>query len=207
MALRRALTLQNIADSKVSRFSFTGDWFDAFGNPQSTGIWFIYGESGSGKTTFVLELIKYLAGHVNSVFFESLEEGELSAALKDNIVRLGMSKLKNVLVIEETLEEMKERLEQRKSPDVFVIDSVEHSEFKTVDQILELKRKYKKKLFVFVGQASGDRPRTTLGESILFIANQKIKVEGYKALSRGRSSGVKKYFTVWEEEAIKYWNK
>ena len=207
MAIRRAFTLQNIVEKKVSKFPFAGAWFDAFGTPQKTGIWFICGESGSGKTTFVLDLIKCLAMYSNSVLLESYEEGKVSAALQDAILRLGMTAVKNVIVADDTHEEMIERLEGHKSANVVIIDSVEHSEFRDIKQVVDLKRQFPNKLFIFIGQASGTKPRTMLGESILFIANQKIWIEGYRAFSRGRSNGPLRYYTIWEQEANIYWDK
>ena len=193
-------------DAKISRFDFKGEWYDAFGMPQSTGIWFIYGESGSGKTTFVLKLIKCLSQY-GSVLFESHEEGEMSASLQDGIKRVGLLDARNVRVVDETIEEMVKRLESGKSSKVIVIDSTEHSGIKDIGQVIELKRRFPRKLFVFVGQASGSKPRTMLGESILFVANQKIWIEGYRAFSRGRSMGPVRYYTIWDEEARIYWNK
>jgi len=208
MAIRRALTLQNIVDAKIPRFDFAGEWFEAFGRPQMGGIWFVYGGSGSGKTSFVLSLMKCMSVFSNKILFESHEEGEKSTALQDSIKRLGLLSIdKKVMVIDESLEEMYERLDMQKSPDIIFIDSLEHSEFKNIKQVVDLRKRYPKKTFVIIGQASGSNPRTELGVSVLFIANQKIYVEGYRAFSRGRSFGSKEYFTIWEEEAAIYWNK
>ena len=206
MALRRALTLQNVVDAKVSRFPFEGEWYRAFGMPQRTGIWFVYGESASGKTTFVLSLMKCLAQYVSSILLESLEEGEISVSLQDSIKRLGLLDIKRkIMVVDESLEDMMERLDAPRSPEVVLIDSVEHSGFRDVEQVIALRRKFPKKLFVFIGQASGTSPRSKLGESILFIANQKIRVEGYRAICRGRSFGPEKHLTLWDVEAKSYW--
>lgn len=208
MAIRRALTLQNIIDAKIPRFDFTGEWLDAFGKPQMGGIWFVYGGSGSGKTSFVLSLMKYMASFANKILFESHEEGEISAALQDSIIRLGLLSVdKKILVTDENTDDMFERLDASRSANIVFIDSLEHSDFKNIKQIVDMKKQYPNKTFVIIGQASGTRPRTELGESVLYIANQKIHVEGYRAFSRGRSFGEKRYFTIWEEEAAKYWDK
>lgn len=206
MALKRALTLQNVMDADVKTFDFAGEWLDAFGKPQATGVWLVYGGSGSGKTTFVMMLIKYLAAF-GRVLFVSYEEGLSSASLKVTIDRLGLMERQNeVLVTIDSVEELDERLSKQRSPDIVVIDSLELSEFNTVRQIKMFADKYPQKLFIYIGQADGDKPRSELGKAVLFLANQKIYVEGYRAFTRGRSQGEKDAFiTIWAERGDKYW--
>ena len=206
MALKRALTLQNVMDADVKTFDFAGEWLDAFGKPQATGVWLVYGGSGSGKTTFVMMLIKYLAAF-GRVLFVSYEEGLSSASLKVTIDRLGLMERQNeVLVTIDSVEELDERLRKQRSPDIVVIDSLELSEFNTVRQIKMFADKYPQKLFIYIGQADGDKPRSELGKAVLFLANQKIYVEGYRAFTRGRSQGEKDAFiTIWAERGDKYW--
>lgn len=206
MALKRALTIKNILDAKVERFAFTGEWYEAFGEPQSTGIWFIFGGSGSGKTSFIMMLIKYLASFCR-VLFVSYEEGTVSGSLQEIIKRLGLLEQQNrVLVSVDTLDELELRLSRSRSAKAVIIDSLEHSEFKSIQQIKELAERFPQKLFILIGQAEGDRPRTELGRSVLFLANQKIYVEGYRAFTRGRSHGTPgAYFTIWGEAGDEYW--
>ena len=48
MAIKRAFTVQNIIDKKYDLFDFEGEWYDAFDQPETTGVWFIWGNSGNG---------------------------------------------------------------------------------------------------------------------------------------------------------------
>ena len=208
MAKQKILTLKNVVDAKIRTFNFTGEFYGAFGCPRMGGLWYVYGGSGSGKTSFILSLMKEMAPLTNKILFESYEEGVISLSFQKNIKRLGMLSLNNkIQITDESLEEMIERLNFQRSPDVVFIDSLEHSEFKNIKQITDLRDRYPQKTFVFVGQASGLRPRTELGESVLFIADQKIHLEGYRAISRGRSFGSAGYYTIWGEEAAVYWEK
>jgi len=206
MAIKRALTLQNIADAVVKKFEFVGEWRLAFGTPERTGVWYVFGGSGSGKTSFVLMMIKCLAAF-GKVLFVSYEEGEISASLQDGIERLGLLERKNdVLVCTDNLEELRERLERSRSSDIVIIDSLEYSEFTSIKQIKEFSDRFPGKLFVIIGQAEGERPRSELGKSVLFYAKQKIYVEGYRAFSRGRSFGEQGYLTIWHKGAEEYWS-
>jgi pantothenate kinase-related protein Tda10 len=200
--MNRALSLQNLLDTNIPIFDFDGEWREVFGTPQRTGIWFIYGASGHGKTSFVMQLIKKLAEY-DKVLYESYEEG-VSENLKKNIKRFGMLQFnKRVIVAIDTMIELKERLAVRKSPKIVIIDSLDISEFTTMKQINDLAKKYPQKLFIFTGWANGRMPAKKLSNSVLFIANQKIFIEGFRAFSRGRSYGEKDYYTIWSEGASK----
>ncbi len=205
MAVKRGLTLQNISDAKILRFDFKNEWFEAFGKPQRTNVWFVYGNTGHGKTSFILQLMKCLASF-SKFLFVSYEEGEISAALQDGIKRLGMLEVnKKVLVVTDTIEELEIRLNKKKSHDIILIDSLEYTDFRTIRQIRSFVLKYPKKLFIFIGQADGNKPMGKLGHDVLHYANQKIWVEGFRAICKGRSFGTKGYYTIWEERAREYW--
>jgi len=204
--LNRALTINDISNAKVERFEFTGEWLEAFGKPQKNGVWFVCGGSGHGKTSFILQLIKCLAGFENLIF-ESYEEGKISGSLQDGIKRFGLSQVqKNVKVCDDSLDDLEIRLKKKKSPNLILIDSLEYSEFRNLKHVVSYTRQFPKKLFIIIGQAEGSRPKSKLGQDMLFHANQKFWIEGYRAICRGRSFGDKGYFTIWEKGAKEYWD-
>jgi len=199
------LTLRNIVDAKIPVFDFTGEWEDAFGKPQSNGIWYVYGNSGHGKTSFILMLIKQLS-KFGKILFVSYEEGAGSVALQEGIKRLGLlNDNKRVVVSTEHVEELEKRLKTMRNRNIVIIDSLDLSGIKRTDQIISLKNKFKNKLFIYTGWARGKEPASRIGENVLYLANQKIIVEGYRAISRGRSSGERGYLTVWDKGATEYW--
>ena len=205
MSIKGELTLRNIVETKIPVFDFKGDWYNAFGQPQRNGIWFIYGGSGHGKTSFILKLIKELAKY-GKILFVSYEEGSASTLLQEGISRFGLMEAnKKVSVCTKSGKELSERLDNHKCPHIVIIDSLDMSEFKRVEQVIALKNKYKSKLFIFTGWAKSKVPAKRIGEDVLFIANQKIFVEGYRAISRGRSFGELGYLTIWEKGATEYW--
>lgn len=205
MALKRALTIQNVLEAEVKLFAFTGEWADAFGQPESTGVWYVFGSSGSGKTSFILRLIKCLSDYAG-VLLVSYEEGEVSASLQEGIVRVGLLQAKNkVLISVDNLQELTSRLNKRRSAEVVIIDSLEYSEFSSLKHLKQFTEQWPQKLFVIIGQADGAHPRSELGKSVLFMAKQKIYIEGYRAFSRGRSFGPAKHYTIWDKGAEAYW--
>jgi KaiC/GvpD/RAD55 family RecA-like ATPase len=202
---KRAYTIANILEKKYRRFDFQGDWYEAFGRPQTSGVWFIWGNSGSGKTTFVLQLIKYLAGF-DRVLFNSLEEGE-GATLQDGLVRAGFPSVgreaKRVLVDILGKGEPNDYLRQPKSPGVVVIDSFQALGM-TYREYMRFSREHRRKLLVFVSQADGSQPLGNHAKKVRYDAALKIWVEGFRAVSKGRFIGPTGYYTIWEEGAAKY---
>ncbi|MDR2148884.1 MAG: ATP-dependent serine protease [Tannerella sp.] len=205
MGIKGELTLRNIIESKIPVFDFRGEWLEAFGKPQRSGIWYIYGDSGHGKTSFILKLIKELA-KFDKILFVSYEEGSASTPLQEGISRFGLLEAnRKVSVCTKKGKELTERLDSRKCPNIVIVDSLDVSDFKRSEQVVELKNRYKNKLFIFTGWAKGREPAKRIGEDVLFMANQKIFIEGYRAISRGRSFGERGYLTVWEKGATDYW--
>jgi len=196
--------MKNIIDTKVPVFQFKGEWFDAFGTPERTGVWYIYGESTNGKTSFLLMLIKELS-NFGRVLFESYEEGLRSLSLQEGIKRLGLLGVNNrVLICLDSFQELKERLSKIKSQKIVIIDSLDMSGIRNVEQITKLAGEHPGKLFIFTGWAEGKEPKKNIGKDVKFIANQKIYIEGFRAFSLGRSIGIKGYLDVWKEEANRY---
>lgn len=202
--MKRAITIQNLLDSKIPTLDLDGEWYDAFGCPQSTGLWLIYAASGHGKTTFMMELIKKLS-ESGKVLYESYEEG-LSENLKQTVKRTGLSQIRNkVQIAVDSAEDLRRRLQSSRNIRYVIIDSLDMSDFATVKQVNALVEKHPSKLFVLTAWAVGKQPAKKLSNSVLFMANQKIYVEGFRAYSKGRSMGKKGYYTIWEQGAEEYW--
>ena len=51
---KRALTAKEVLRQKKPTFKLTGRWFDFIGEPERRGVWFIWGNSGNGKTGFAM---------------------------------------------------------------------------------------------------------------------------------------------------------
>ena len=206
MALQRALTVQNIYDTVYELIKFTGDWFDAFGCPETTGVWFVWGNSGNGKTSFILQLIKALSVFFN-ILFNSREEGT-THTLRKSFEEFNMKDVKSkLLVVNESIDDLKIRLRKKKSPHVVIIDSFQYMQMSYKDY-LEFKEEFSaKKLIIFISHADGKNPAGRSAKSVMYDASLKIWVEGYKAFSKGRYFGKHaiKGYTIFAERAKIYW--
>lgn len=199
--VKRALTVQNVLDKKVETIQFSGRFLDVFGNPQSKGRWFIWGQSGSGKSSFVMQLAKAFAA-TQKTLYVFLEEDLDDENVHDRLRLHRMHDVKkNFNLCEDNLDDLKSRLKMRDSAQVIIIDSAMYF-FRgySYDDYIAFTRSFPKKLFVFTAHAKGAHPRTEFEVSINYDATQKIYVEGYLATNKGRKYGeVSKQYIIWQK--------
>lgn len=202
--MARALSVTALLQKKMQLLEFDGSWYDLIGNPQLTGSWLIWAESGSGKTTFVLMLCKYLT-NFGRVAYNSLEEGA-SESFKVALKRVKMADVKGKLIVldQEPIEELKERLRKRKAPQIVVIDSIQYAQM-SYKEYTELKREFKDTLFLMISHADGKQPEGRIARKIRYDAMVKIRVEGYVAFATSRFKvGKPKPYVIWEDGAKDY---
>lgn len=197
--LKRALTVSNVLAIKIDRIKFTGNFYDVFGDPQKKGRWFVYGMSGSGKSSFVMQLLKEFA-LTERTLLVTKEETTDDENLQDRLRLFRMQDVaKNLKIVEDTVEELDMRLKKRNSPQVIFIDSALYM-FSNYEEYFEFTRKYMDKLFVIIGHAEGSQPKTKFENNINFDATQKVFVSGYVATNKGRKYGpYSKQYIVWEK--------
>lgn len=201
--LKKALTMTDLMRIKREVYEWEGEWADAFGYPERGGVWFVWGRSGNGKTSFVLQLCKELT-KFGRVAYDSLEEGS-SLTMQDALLRVGMNDVgRRFLLLSEDITDLNERLKKRRAPDIVVVDSFQYAHI-SLKQFEIFCRRHRHKLVIFVSQAKGSKPLGRTAESAMYAASLKIWVEGYRAISKGRYFGKKGYYTVWKERAEKYW--
>ena len=198
--LRRALSVSDVLRIKRETYAFEGAWAEAFGQPEQNGVWFVWGGSGNGKTSFVLQLCKELS-RFGRVAYDSLEEGA-SLTMQNAFVKMGMQDVARrfVLLDREGMEQLDARLGKRKSPDIVVIDSFQYTGM-TFRDYQAFKERHADKLLIFISQADGSKPAGRTAVSVMYDAALKIFVSGYRAISKGRYFGTKGYYTIWEERA------
>lgn len=203
--MKKALSMVDLMRKNREVYAFEGALQEAFGQPEQNGVWFIWGRSGNGKTSFVLQLCKELT-HYGKVAYDSLEEGD-SLTMQNALMRVGMGDVgRRFILLNESLKELDTRLKRRRSPDIVVVDSFQyaHIDLKQYEEFIE---QHKNKLIIFVSQADGLKPWGRTAQSAMYSASLKIWVEGYRAISKGRYRGNRGYYTIWAEKAEEYWNK
>ena len=95
--MARAISNKNVLQAKFDVADFDGAFLASFGRPELRGEWLIYGGSGCGKTTFVMQLCKYLT-RFRRVAYNSLEQG-LSLSLQKAWERVGMEEVGTRIIL------------------------------------------------------------------------------------------------------------
>ncbi|KAA6339746.1 hypothetical protein EZS27_012344 [termite gut metagenome] len=177
---------------------------DAFGRPEAFGVWFVWGESGSGKTSFILQLCKELSQY-GKIIYDSFEEG-FGLSLRNRIKQLGVKEVsKRFMVLDkEPISRVSELLSKRKSAHIAVVDSFQYAQL-TYKQYLAFKELHPKKLIIFIAPSEGKNPAGMAAKKVRYDASLKIYVEKFRAFSKGRFIGEKGYYDIWQEEAQKHW--
>lgn len=206
----RAISNKNVLAAQFETADFDGPFLASFGRPELCGVWIIWGGSGSGKTTFTLQLCKYLT-KFGRVAYDSLEQG-LSLSLQKAWERVEMADAgSNIILLDkEELPELRARLSKRRSPEIIVIDSLQYLDGLNKSSFKRLKNDYPNKLFIFISQEKNGEPKGDMGDRIRYDADIKIRVEGYKAFVTTRyedptngEGGAD--FIIWEQGAADYW--
>ena len=203
MNLPKVKTVANVLNQKVSLIELDkvdNKLYQAFGNVQKRGVWFIWGGSGSGKSGLSFYIAKALClatgfkGMINE-----LEEETDDDDFIDRMSRHNMNDLK-FFSASYNYEQLTHYLQKRNSPEVVIINSAPYF-FKNLDQYFEFTKKFKrKKILIITGHAKGSNPYTEMELKIMFDANKKIFCDGYLATCKGRKIGPNGgTYIIWDE--------
>lgn len=186
-------------------FKLTGKWKTLFGRPEKGVTWFIWGNSGNGKSSACAMLAYLLAGFAK-VLYLSLEE-KRGKSIRTKLIEAGFNaSSKNFQLLDKSsYAELVRRLHRRGSEDVVFVDSLQYWGIST-KQYQTLIERFPSKTFVFVSHASGGNPKGSVGEAIHYDAGVKIWVEGGRMSVKHRFEGGGGQLVVIPQLAKIYWN-
>jgi uncharacterized protein YlbG (UPF0298 family) len=200
--MKNAISIDAILKKKFKLADLVGVWLASLGKPELSGVWIIWGHSGNGKTSFAMQLAKMLT-RFGKVAYVSMEE-KARRTMQLSIIRHNMKEVKRKFVLlEDNMEELKERLRKQKSPKIIFIDSFQYTGL-TKREYIALKEEFSNKLFIFISHAEGKHPEGRAAKFVRYDADIKIPVEGYRAMPVSRFGGGEP-FTIWEQGANEYW--
>ena len=114
--MKQALSISNVLNAKFRTINVSDEWRRVVGIPELTGTWMIYGAPKNGKTTFAMQLAKYLCGF-GRVAYDSVEEG-LSLTIQSTMERVRMDEVNGqcMLLDREPVADLIKRINVRSQP-------------------------------------------------------------------------------------------
>ena len=186
----RAYTYEDLARKKYKTLPLKGVWKEHLGDIERSGSILIYGDSGHGKTTYALQLMRELC-QGEKVLYNSLEEcGSLS--LFTNLERAGLKQYKNkYLVCGEPLDNLIQRLSRPQQPKIVFIDSVQACfRGKKTEDYHNLILQFPQTLFIGISQISKGMPKGAVAEEFYWFCQNRVLVKDFKAyIDKTRTGG------------------
>lgn len=207
--MARAISNKNLCDAVFQTASFEGAWLASFGKPELRGAWIIYGDSGSGKTHFALQLLRYLAQFAPRVAYDTIEQG-MSLSFQNAWNEADMEALGSKVVVyaKEQIPALMQHLRRKRSPQIVVIDSITALTGFTRRSFGELVDAFPDKLFIFIAHEENHKPYPAIAQHVRKLSEVKCHVEGFRAYittrfqTRDGQGGAP--FTIWKQGADEY---
>lgn len=199
--MKRAYGVSDLLGRNFSTYEFEGKWKDSFGEVEQNFRMLIHGESGNGKTEFVVQFAKYLT-QFGKVYLNSFEQG-MSKSLQAAFLRQNMQEVQGKLILgdQDSFEELYRRMGSRNSPKFCIIDSLDYMDL-SAEQYKQLVDKYPHKSFIIISWSAGRQPKTQAAKDIKYMTDIKVRVYEYKAYVQSRFGGGRP-FVIWPE----YWDR
>lgn len=193
IVIPRAYTYTDIERKVFDVLKFEGEWKRHLGEVERAGSILIYGGSGHGKTTYALQLMKYLC-EFEKCFYDTAEEG-MKASFQRNLQLNGLKSVSGKYSFQkEDYEQLVARLDRKRQPKIIFIDSVQYlfRKYKRngEDKYFQLIEKFPDTLFIWISQMQKNEPKGAIADAIKWDAQNVIRVEDFKAyIEKTRTGG------------------
>jgi predicted ATP-dependent serine protease len=193
----RAYSYEDIERIKFKTIKTTEEWKPHLGEPQlGNSHWIVYGGSGHGKTSYVLQVVKQICNQNQKVHYNTSEEG-LKKGFHMALKRNNMKGVPGFNFQKENLAELTARLSRQRQPKIVVIDSVQYFfRKKTTEHYFDFVNKFQDTTFIWISGADEDKLKGAVADDIKFDADIIVKVKNYKA------EIIKNRFEAYESRVI-----
>ncbi len=190
LEIPRYLTHEDAVRASFKEFPFEGEWLRHLGTPERAKSILIYGGSGHGKTTYALQLMKYMCSF-EKVFYNSVEEG-LRASFVRSLELNNVKTVKGKYVFQsEFYDDMVKRLARKRQPKIVFVDSIQYC-FRGKRDIhyWRLTEQFDDTLFIFISQMQKGVPKGSVADAVMWDAQIVVRVQDFKAyVEKSRCGG------------------
>ncbi len=190
LEVKRAYSYTDIERKEFDIFPFSGEWLRHLGEVEHSGSILIMGDSGHGKTTYALQLMKALCGF-EKVFYNSAEEG-MRASFRRTLNLNGLKSVSSQYVFQsEGYDDMVKRLRRKRQPKVVFIDSVQYCfRGKKREDYHRMIEMFPKTLFVGISHYKNGKVKGAVADEFYWDCQNRILVQDFKAyIDKSRTGG------------------
>lgn len=186
----RFKSIKNVIDKTYDILPLEGVFQQALGEPESCGLWLIYGAEKHGKTTLSLILANYLST-LRKTLYVMAEQG-FDSDFQQALLRMNVDVRNKSLLLEEyiTIDELDRKLKLARHPKIVFLDNITvYADELKNGGLRKLLKANKTKLFVMIAHEEKGQPYTATGKLAKKLAKRIIHVEGLAATVEGRVEG------------------
>lgn len=197
------LTLLQLKQKRYTHVQLTEEFERSLGNLVDSFVMLIFGDSGNGKTNFILQMIRVLV-ESGTIAYISLEERFSYSIHRAVSMHLGDVD-EGVMFYDEktTINELKDILRKQRAPKYVFIDSIQYWGI-NIEDYKALKEEFTNVGFIFVSHEKNQVPLGKMAQDIRYDADVKIHVKKFIAFVTSRFGGGMPY-CIYEQRARQYW--
>lgn len=178
-------------------------WKDALGDLKLGFRLIVWGESGNGKSNFVMQMCAQLLTSLGTGLYLSLEErqGPTMQRLIERYIPEAQRPALKFPNRHPTYAELMAFLKRPRSPQWVVVDSVQYFDFVSEKRYKAMEEAFPNKCFIFVSHAKGRQPDGRVADKIRYDAGIKVFVRKDIAYIQHSRYGGHTNFVIWEPGA------
>jgi predicted ATP-dependent serine protease len=196
----RAYSYEDSEKIKFKTIKITDEWKKHLGEPQQgNSHWLVYGGSGQGKTSYVLQVVKQICSNNQKVHYNTSEEG-MKKGFQMALRRNNMKGVKGFNYHQETMPELTARLSRKRQAKIVVIDSVQYF-FRKMrsEHYFEFIRQFQDTTFIWISGADGKKPKGKIADDIYYDADIVVNVTDYNAVVEKNRFEAYEPRVIWQE--------
>lgn len=196
----RAYSYEDIERIKFKTIKTDQEWAEHLGEPQlGNSHWLVYGGSGHGKTSYVLQVVKHLCLNSQKVHYNTSEEG-MKKGFQMALKRNNMKGVPGFNYQQENLADLSARLSRQRQAKVVVIDSVQYF-FRKMrsEHYFEFISKFQDTTFIWISGADGNKPKGQIANDIYYDADIVVNVTDYQAVIEKNRFEAYEPRIIWQE--------